>query len=57
MSKNVKDDFNKRPFSVSYPPASEASREVENLTGRKNLHTRFLAENNYPDSPHSYLNV
>ena len=57
MSKNVKDDFNKRPFSVSYPPASEASREVENLTGRKNLHPPFLAENNYPDSPHSYLNV
>ena len=22
-----------------YPPASEASREVVNLTGRKNLHT------------------
>ena len=25
----------------SYPPASEASREVANLTKRKNLHTPF----------------
>ena len=51
--------------NVSYPPASEASREVTNLTERKNPHTPvsgvkefvclsvtdFLAGNNCPDSP------
>ena len=26
-------------FTIFYPPASEASREVDNLTERKNLHT------------------
>ena len=46
------------------PPAIEVSREVANLTERKNPHTAvygvkefvclsFLAGNNYPDSPHS----
>ena len=47
-----------------HPPASEASREIANLTERKNPHTPisgvkdlkqliydFLARNNYPNSP------
>ena len=46
----------------TYPPASEASRKVANLTEKENLHTpiygvKFLTGNNDPDSPHSQVGM